>query len=47
MIEDSLGCTTQRLAQDLEGLIGGAGLRVVQLKLCKETTLNYPKVLPC
>lgn len=40
-----LGCTTQRLAQGAEGLIGG--LRIVQLKLCKETSLNYPKLLPC
>lgn len=45
VIQDSLGCTTQRQAQGLEGLVGGAGLRVVQLKLREETTLNYRKVL--
>lgn len=47
VIKHSLGCTTWRLAQGLECLVGDANLRVAQLKIHKETSLNCPELLPC
>lgn len=45
-IEHRLCCTTQRLAQGLECWIRIVGVRVVQLKLHKETGFSCPKLLP-